>query len=245
MRKYDADFEHCPQCGFLRAHNPHWLEEAYSSAIADADTGLIRRNISIAAKVAGILYFVVDTKQSQNIYLDAAGGYGTLTRMMRDIGFNFFWSDKYCENILAKGFEYQREMGNCYAVTAMEVMEHLVDPVSFVEEAIASVNADLFIFTTELYSGGPPQPDKWWYYAFPTGQHIGFFQQRTLEAIAHRLGLYVISANGIHAFSRQPLSWWKFAFATHPIWSRILVPFISRSIGSLTTPDHQKLIGTI
>ena len=55
LAKYQADYEVCDSCGFLRVDKPHWLDEAYSSAIAAADTGLVMRNISIACKVAAVL----------------------------------------------------------------------------------------------------------------------------------------------------------------------------------------------
>jgi Nif-specific regulatory protein len=37
--------------------------------------------------------------------VDCAGGYGILVRLLRDYGVNALWSDPYCENVLAKGFE--------------------------------------------------------------------------------------------------------------------------------------------
>jgi hypothetical protein len=47
LRKHLARYEVCDACGFLRAHEPYWLDEAYSSAIAAADTGLVARNYSL------------------------------------------------------------------------------------------------------------------------------------------------------------------------------------------------------
>ena len=67
--------------------------------IADADTGLVSRNLGIARRLAGLLYFGFDPKAR---YLDFAGGYGLLTRLMRDRGFNFYWHDLYCENVFAR-----------------------------------------------------------------------------------------------------------------------------------------------
>lgn len=60
LGKYQADYEVCDQCGYLRAHDPHWLDEAYSSAIAAADTGLVMRNLAVASKLTGVLYWVPD-----------------------------------------------------------------------------------------------------------------------------------------------------------------------------------------
>ncbi len=38
-------------------------------------------------------------------FLDYAGGYGVFTRLMRDIGFDFYWHDPYTQNLFANGFE--------------------------------------------------------------------------------------------------------------------------------------------
>lgn len=244
LHKYTAEYECCSECGFLCVRGPHWLEEAYSSAITQADTGLVMRNISLASKVAAVLYGVLG-ERGEGRYLDAAGGYGMLTRLMRDFGFDFYWADKYCPNLMARGFDYSPSIGPCRAVTAMEVMEHLTDPVSFVDEALRSVQADTLLFSTELYAGDPPRPEDWWYYSLPTGQHIGFFQRRTLEILGQRLGLHLTSANGLHALSRQPLNARLLALTTNTYLSHLVSPLIRRRIGSRTLEDHHKMIGGV
>lgn len=239
--KYPAQYEVCNECGFLRAHEPHWLDEAYSSAIVAADTGLVMRNISLACKLAGVLYWV-EGERGEGRYLDAAGGYGMLTRLMRDLGFDFYWADKYCANLLAPGFEYSPTLGPCSTVTAMEVFEHLTDPVSFIEETLAFSGAQTMVFSTVLYEGKPPQPDAWWYYAFATGQHIGFFQRRTLEVLGARLGLQFATANGIHVFSRAAVNERLLRAATGRWVSRVAPWWIRRRLGSKTISDHELML---
>lgn len=236
LHKYSAQYEVCEQCGFLRAKQPHWLEEAYSSAIAAADTGLVMRNISLASKVASTLYWVFG-ERGKGQYLDAAGGYGMLTRMMRDLGFDFYWSDKHCENLLARGFEYSPAMHSCQAVTAMEVMEHLTNPLEFVEATLKDTCAESLIFSTQLYKRNPPAKD-WWYYSFATGQHIGFFSRTTLEILGKKLGLKLISSNGLHIFSRRSLDQNKLFLATRPWISKGSSLLIRRRLGSKTMSDH-------
>lgn len=240
LRKFLAQYEVCEQCGFLRAHQPYWLEEAYSSAIAAADTGLVMRNFSLAFKVASTLFWVFGERGGGR-YLDAAGGYGMLTRMMRDLGFNFYWSDAHCENLMARGFEYSHTLGFCEAVTAMEVMEHLTDPLRFVETILSDSGADSLIFTTELYEGPLPARD-WWYFTFATGQHIGFFRRSTLSTLGQRLGLNFISANGLHILSRQRLSKGKLLWASHPWISKASSLLIRQRLGSKTITDHMKIL---
>jgi hypothetical protein len=241
LYKHKAIYEYCAACGFLCAREPHWLEEAYSSAIAAADTGLVMRNISLASKVASVLRWVLGERGTGR-YLDAAGGYGMLTRLMRDLGFDFFWTDKYCPNLLARGFEYAPAVGPCRAVTAMEVLEHLGDPITFVEETLRSAGADTLLFSTELFVGDPPNPGDWWYYTFPTGQHISFFQRRTLEMLGQRLALRFESANGLHILSRHSIDRTAFKLATNPYICRIATPLIRRWNGSRTLDDHQQMM---
>ncbi len=243
LSKYSANYEVCEVCGFLRAHEPHWLEEAYSSAIAVADTGLVVRNVSFSRKLAVVLYWGIQERGGGR-YLDAAGGYGMLTRLMRDMGFDYYWKDKYCANLLVPGFEYKEALGDCRAVTAMEVLEHLTDPVAFVKETLGFAGAQTLLFTTELYEGAPPDPDAWWYYAFPTGQHIAFYQRRTLEALGVRLGLGLSSANGLHMLSSEPVNERLLRVLTHRWAARVGPWWIRRQLGSKTISDHERMLKT-
>ena len=97
--KHQVLFSQCSECYFLQSEEPYWLDEAYADAIAVADTGLVMRNISLAAKLAPLLYLRFDPRAA---FVDVAGGYGMLTRLMRDYGFNFYWDDKFCANLLAR-----------------------------------------------------------------------------------------------------------------------------------------------
>lgn len=241
LKKHLADFYCCKECGFLFANDPYWLEEAYSSAIADADTGLVARNIDISQKLACILYLFGSNSDSER-YLDIAGGYGMLTRLMRDVGYDFYWVDQYCENVLAKGFEFSKGFSGCRAVTAMEVLEHVPDPVKFIEESLSFAGTEMLIFTTELYTGPPPTPGDWWYYTFETGQHISFYQKRTLEVIASRLGLEFASSRGIHILSRKKVNTHLLRFATHPVFSRLGEIVVRRRLGSKTVADHNLML---
>lgn len=241
LGKYPAQYELCKGCGYLRAADPHWLDEAYSSAIAAADTGLVMRNVSLACKLAGTLYWVLGERGSGR-YLDAAGGYGMLTRMMRDMGFDFYWADKYCENLIARGFEYSQTKGACQAVTAMEVFEHLTDPTAFIKETLDYSGAQSLIFTTELYEGSPPQPGEWWYYAFATGQHIGFFQRKTLATLATKFGFRFASANGLHVFTKKEINERLLDMVTGRWASRVAPWWIRQRLGSKTMQDHEMIL---
>lgn len=240
LNKYAAEFEQCEGCGYLRARDPFWLDEAYSSAIAASDTGLVMRNISVALKLTSVLFLLFEERGAGR-YVDVAGGYGMLTRLMRDFGFDFYWSDKYCQNLLAQGFDFASDITPSVAVTAIEVMEHCVDPMGFVKDALERTGAETFVFTTELFEGAAP-PLSWWYYSFPTGQHIGFFQRQTLEQMANKLGLRYVSANGVHVFTRRKISDLALKCATHSLTTKLLPWMVRKRLGSRTVSDNLLLL---
>jgi len=224
------------------ARDPHWLDEAYTSAIASTDTGLVMRNNSIGRKLASVLFGVL-SERGTGRYADMAGGYGMLTRVMRDYGFDFYWVDKYCSNLMARGFEYDSKIGPCIAVTAIEIMEHLEDPLEFVREAFKITNSDVFIFTTEIFEGSPP-PLNWWYYSFETGQHIAFYKIKTLEMMAGKLGLYFVSAGGIHIFSKHKINLNMLKLATSRL-SILIVWLLRKVLSTKVMQDHYAMVNYI
>lgn len=187
LGKYDAQYFLCSNCGFLQTEEPYWLEEAYTSSINATDTGLMARNIALSKLTAVLLYFLFDRKAA---YLDYAGGYGIFTRLMRDIGFDFYWSDAYSQNFVARGFEYKGEE-NIQLITSFESFEHFVKPIEeFVK--MQAICSNLF-FTTQLLPDPVPKPHDWWYYGLEHGQHISFYSMRTLKYLAKRYDLNLYS----------------------------------------------------
>lgn len=202
LAKYPCDYYFCGSCGFLQTQEPHWLDEAYASPIAAADTGLVRRNVELSKTLSSLLFFVVGR---HGAYLDVAGGYGMLTRLMRDVGFDYYWSDKYTDNLFARGFEQDAGPASYSAVTAFEVLEHVPEPLHFVSDSLREAGTRTMVFSTTLFDGAPPEPG-WWYYAFESGQHVSFFQVRTLAYMASRLGLHLHSHGSLHMLTDRMIS---------------------------------------
>ena len=187
LGKYDVKYYGCNDTGFIQTEDPHWLPEAYSSAITSLDLGILYRNIKLSKIVIQIIsrFFNPD-----GLFLDYAGGYGIFTRLMRDNGYNFYHHDQFCENLFAKHFELNDLKINpkFELTTAFELFEHLSNPLEEIE-AILSYS-DTILFSTELVPDQKiTKPEDWWYIAPETGQHISFYTKKSLEIIATKLNL--------------------------------------------------------
>jgi hypothetical protein len=185
------------------------------------------------------MFYLLLGERGEGRYLDIAGGYGLFTRLMRDYGFDYYWSDKFCQNLMARGFEYCSELGPCTAITAIEVLEHTENPAEFIKNTLDAGQTDTFIFTTELYHGDPPS-EQWAYYSFDTGQHISFFKQITLETIARNMGLNFLSNGYLHVFTSKTINHFFFRACTGK-FAEILSHWVRNRLGSLVQVDHDKL----
>jgi 2-polyprenyl-3-methyl-5-hydroxy-6-metoxy-1,4-benzoquinol methylase len=215
LGKYSVQYFYSPESGLLKTESPYWLEEAYSSAIPDLDVGILSRNESNASIVPLILEVL---SLSDANLVDIACGYGILTRMLRDRGFNCYGFDQYCQNLFAKYFS-PPSMMEVGGLMAFEVLEHVHDPVTFLEEAFQRFNCRNLIFSTLTFANSIP-PLDWWYYSFETGQHIAFYQFQTLSMLAKKLGCFYLSLNaGTHLYTEKPLSSLQKKLLTSPrLW---------------------------
>lgn len=201
LRKYAVAYYYCDTCGFLQTEEPYWIDEAYETSITASDTGGLLRSLVHAEICSVLLYFLFDKNAR---YLDFAGGYGIFARRMRDIGFDFYWQDRYSANLLARGFEYAEELGSVEAVTSFESFEHFRDPLEEIEMML-SFSRNI-IFTTDLLPSPVPIPDEWYYYGLHHGQHISFYSYRTLKYIADKYNLNYYSIRSLHFFTEKALS---------------------------------------
>ena len=135
LNKYEVKYYRCNETGFIQTEEPFWLEEAYSSAITKLDIGLVSRNIYLSERVSK---FIATKFNRKGIFLDYAGGYGLFTRLMRDKGFNYYHTDKFCQNLFAESFDLTDLPTDTTfeVVTAFEVFEHLPDPVEEIKSML-------------------------------------------------------------------------------------------------------------
>jgi hypothetical protein len=201
LSKYDVKYYRCNDTGFIQTEEPYWLDEAYSSAITRLDIGLPYRNIQMADRVSRI---ILNSFNSNRKFLDYAGGYGLFTRLMRDKGFDYFNTDKYCQNMFAEHFDLQDLPANTLfeLTTAFEVFEHLVQPAKDAQEMLSY--ADHLLFTTELQPAEINTVNDWWYFAPETGQHIAFYNEDSLAYLAKQAGYnFFTDGQMLHLFTKK------------------------------------------
>jgi hypothetical protein len=81
----------------------------------------------------------------------------------------------------------------------------------------------------------------WWYYSFETGQHISFYQRRTFEVIADKLGLSFVSYGGLHVLTDRHINRTSLRLWAGPL-SGLGASVASRHLGSRVMSDHELMI---
>jgi Methyltransferase domain len=235
LKEHTVKYYFCEDCGFLKTEKPYWLKEAYSEAIASTDTGILQRNLQnkILVLTLSKLLFKPDS-----MLLDISGGYGILTRLLRDCGLNCYTTDKYCQNLVAKYFEPGPDF-KADLLLLFEVMEHIEAPLEFLQENFTKYNCKNLLFTTLPFANQPPSKD-WWYYSFETGQHISFYQVTTFHKIAEKLHLNYYQLNQcIHYFSEQKITGIRRLIITNKYLFRMLSVLSSlKKLPGKTLEDH-------
>ena len=207
LQKYTIQYYQCPKCGFISTEKPYWLDEAYSDAIADSDTGYVYRNLDFTKRISRI---IKQNFSKSATFLDYGAGYGLFVRLMRDNGFHFHYYDLYCDNIFAKNMELP-ENHHVDAYTALEVFEHLENPSAEVEKMLK--HTDTIIFSTVLRKQNYTALNQWWYFTPETGQHIALFTKESLDELAKKFDLNLYTNNkDIHILSKKKISWCSMKF---------------------------------
>ena len=229
----EVGYFECPDCGYVQTETPHWLERAYVEAINDSDTGILVRNRVNARLVLATLLVL---GKLDGAVVDCAGGYGILVRLLRDYGVNALWSDRYAENLVARGFERTTETADL--VTAFEAFEHFERPAEDLDRLLEI--APNVLLSTEMIANPTPKQDDWWYYGKEHGQHIGFFRIRTLEKLARERGKHLLSDEvRYHLITAQPVS--KFAWRLLIRANSVLPTLLRPRLKSRQWSDHALL----
>jgi hypothetical protein len=238
LNKYEVTYFKCSSCSFIQTEDPYWLDESYSSAITQLDIGLTNRNFELAKKTTLIINSFFNKKAN---FIDFAGGYGMLVRLMRDNGFNFFRQDKYCENLFAQHFDIANNNILKYELaTAFEVFEHLSNPMQEIDEILSY--ADSVLFSTVLQPSENVNPSNWWYISPEIGQHIALYHLNTLKTIASLKGLNLYSdGKYLHLLTKKKINPILFKLLCQNKIANFLSFLWGNKKDSLTEQDYQFL----
>ena len=142
------------------------------------------------------------SRSSKGKCIDFGGGYGLLTRIMRDKGFEYFNFDPYTKTLMSNGFSVDSiESADFYSL--IEVSLHFTNPLDELRK-IAS-NTSTILMTAVV----PPKDidSSWWYLSPNTGQHVAIYSLNTLERISKELGMKLVSdGKFFHVFYAGDLS---------------------------------------
>ena len=242
--KHQAFLHECHNCRFTYISNPHWLDESFSSELNDLDIGSVDRCLVLADFVEVLIRSM---KSSKSRFLDWGGGYGLLSRIMRDRGLDFVSHDIYTRPLFVESSS-NLNSETFELITMSEVALHLVDPVPVFTKIMEST--DVLVFTAVI--APTVIPNDWWYLMPDTGQHVAIYHEETLQALAKKLGVQVTSdGRFFHVLHRKSLGVKSrliiksrplaFAFA----WFNATTRLVKRGLGrnsSLTPADQAKLI---
>lgn len=143
--------------------------------------------------------------------LDFGSGTGRAVARMREAGLEAYGVD-IVEPEVAKDhirvglLEDDSRFG---LVTAIEVFEHLPDPVAAASAIARALRpGGLLAMTTETHDPATLAPD-WWYLA-PGAGHISLYTPRALEVLAGRAGFHVLYTTPTnHYWVKGPLPAWR------------------------------------
>lgn len=242
--EHQASLHECLTCRFTYIANPHWLDDSFSSELNDLDIGSVDRCLVLADFVEVLIRSL---KSSKSRFLDWGGGYGLLSRIMRDRGLDFVSHDIYTRPLFVE-LSSNLNSETFELITMSEVALHLVNPVPVFTKIMEST--DVLVFTAVI--APTVIPNDWWYLMPDTGQHVAIYHEETLQALAMKLRVqvtsdgrffHVLHRNSLGTKSRLIIKYRPLVFAF--AWFNATARLVRRGLGksnSLTPTDQAKLI---
>lgn len=175
---YAAKYSTCAVCGSLHVINPTWLHHAYAdpSAADRLDEGAPWRNTVLARAT-----LAVGELAAPGRWLDYGCGQNLLVPKLRAAGRDVEGYDSYRRILVDEQSRYS-------LICAYEVLEHQVDPLSFMKDIRRRMTDDgILLLSTCLRQ--PHHGRDWNYLALPSGQHVSFASVHGLSDLAKRTGL--------------------------------------------------------
>ena len=245
--KFEGRYLKCTSCNFIHAENPNWLEGSFTDVLNNLDIGSVDR-CNIVADFVEVL--ANSLKVDNPKVLDWGGGYGLLTRILRDRGVRCTHYDPYTEPLFAENINLQTD-ARFDLIVLSEVMLHMTDPIRTLTELLKI--SDNIMFTAVI---APPDvtPD-WWYFMPDTGQHVAIFSRQTIPELGVALKVNTLSDNQFfHLVSKD-----QQGVLTRLLFTKRFIPFgvaallylkrqVKRALGksnSLLQNDQEELINRL
>ena len=187
-------------CHSLQTEEPFWLNEAYGEDAEKYDTGKASRTLENFLNLPSL--FNLLKIESDVPSVDWGGGGGLLTRLLRDVGYNFYCYDLHLKSEFAQGFQWKKQASKVQVVTAFEVVEHFSNP-SIEWKKIFALKPEFVICSTEIYRN---QREEWFYLSHLNGQHIFFYSEIALAIIAESFAYTVYNIGCYLLFCKTSLS---------------------------------------
>lgn len=220
-----AGYYLCHTCRSLQTEEPWWLPLAYGPEAERFDTGKATRSLTNFFSLPSLLR-ILGVQQPDPI-VDWGGGGGLLSRLMRDLGYNYYCYDRHLSPEYMNGFGWQSAtQTGSPTITLFEVAEHFGQPR---EEwgRIFALKPPLILGSTELLRTLSPD---WPYLAPENGQHVFFYSAHTLQWIAQQYG-YSTTIIGPY-FALTPAS-------LHPTTTTQLTAWLGNQEAEQRTTFHQ------
>lgn len=199
LGKYDVSYFECTHCKSLQTEEPYWLGEAYGEDAEKYDTAKASRTLENFFNLPSLFDCLNINKTKPCVEWGGCGG--LLTRLLRDIGYNFFCYDLHLKSEFAQGFQWQKKNGKVYVVTAFEVAQFFTNPI--IEwQKVFSLSPEWVICSTTIYE---KQGVSWPYLSAQNGQHIFFYSEFAIATIAARFGYTVYNIGSYLLFCKSPL----------------------------------------
>lgn len=216
LARYPVRYSRCTACGALQTELPYWLDEAYAGQAERFDTGKASRTLANFLVLPRLLEILGVRKDDRA--LDFGSGTGLLTRLMRDLGYDFFAYDKYGAGEFAGAYQWRELTHSCRLVTMFEVAEHFVNPLAEWGNIFA-LDPDFVIGSTGIFQG---QGADWDYLAPESGQHVFFYTFEALSVLAAKFGRTAYHVGMYFIFAKKPLE--SVTLAEVQVWKNALYP---------------------
>jgi 2-polyprenyl-6-hydroxyphenyl methylase/3-demethylubiquinone-9 3-methyltransferase len=187
----------CQGCGFIFTdHFDAWSPDAMAQKIYNADYRYAdpefaeTRPTSTAADLVRWLGGV----RSDIAALDYGGGEGKLARLMRDNGFDYDSYDPFFADNALPARRYD-------LVTSFEVVEHSADPYGNLATLLSFTKPNGAVLVSTALQ--PPDVTGDWWYIAPRNGHISIHSARSLQHLARRLGVHVLTIDSTHLLYRR------------------------------------------